>query len=192
MMLLNEKATETTFFKKSATGPEIILNFIGRTENKVYVSAYIRQKRVGQSGVFASARNALHRPNGRVYEYDHRLLQYAQIPRADGRSDRRQRPDVCPALVARRNRRAARPVVQLGPAPVQGDLRTARSQVYHRLRVYADPHHHLPRGRRHPPQGDAVDPQTHAIDDPATRWWMRIRRPNCACARSSRSATNTR
>ena len=126
-----------------------------------HVSTYFRQKRIGQPGVFAPARDALHRPYRRIYEHDYRLLQ-----RPDGSAHRRQRQDVCPALVARRNHRPARPDIQPGPAPLQGGIRAARTQVYHRLQIYADPHDHLPRGRRDPAEGDAVDTQAHAADDP--------------------------
>ena len=131
-----------------------------------HVSTYFRQKRIGQPGVFAPARDALHRPYRRIYEHDYRLLQHPPLPRPDGSAHRRQRQDVCPALVARRNHRPARPDIQPGPAPLQGGIRAARTQVYHRLQIYADPHDHLPRGRRDPAEGDAVDTQAHAADDP--------------------------
>jgi len=54
-------------------------------------------------------------------------------------------------------RGAARPDVQSGAAPFQGGIRAARPQVYHRFRVYADADDHLPRGRRNPQEGDALD-----------------------------------
>ena len=49
-----------------------------------HVSTYFRQKRIGQPGVFAPARDALHRPYRRIYEHDYRLLQHPPLPRPDG------------------------------------------------------------------------------------------------------------
>lgn len=46
------------------------------------------------------------------------------------------------------------------------DLRAARPQVHHRFRVHSDPNDHLSRRRRDPQEGDALDSQAHATDDP--------------------------
>ena len=123
------------------------------------------KKRIGKPGVLAPAGDARYGPYRRLHEYHHRLLQHPPIPRIDGRPHRRQRQDLRPAVVARRDGHPARPDVQPGPAPLPGSVRTARTQVYHGLRIHADPDDHLPRGRRDPPQGDAVDPQADAVDD---------------------------
>ena len=116
------------------------------------------------------------------YEYDDRLLQHPPLSRTDGGPHRRQRPDLRPALVARRDRGAARPDVQSGAAPFQGGIRAARPQVYHRFRVYADADDHLPRGRRNPQEGDALDPQADAADDPLHARGRPLRNPAAAAA----------
>ena len=110
------------------------------------------------------------------------MLQYAQVPRSDGRPDRQGRPDLRAAVVARRDHRPARSVVQSGYPPFPRRLRTARPQVHHRLRLHADPDDHLPRGRRHPAQGAAVDSQAHAADDPLHAARLAGRHPPAAAA----------
>ncbi len=93
------------------------------------------------------------------------MLQHAQVPRADGRTDRRQRPHLRTALVARRDDRAARAVVQPRTAPLSRRLRAARPQIHYRLPLHAHPHDRISCRRRGAAKGAAVDTQAHAADD---------------------------